>query len=94
MVKQRTAGLKTAAEPNTSCGDRLPSQSAVEQDRIFLPLGYEPGRLPTPGVAPQSDDASFDLGRTMMRMSLQTILQWYPLFRLIPGVAFLQSIHD
>ena len=80
MVKQRNCWMgDRSSGPNTSCGGRLPSQSAVEQDRIFLPLGYEPGYdYPLLVWLPQSDDASFDLGRTMMRMSLRNYLAVVP----------------
>ena len=65
------------------CGNRLSSdysvQPQVEQDRVFLPLGYEPGYdYPLLVWLPQSNDAAFDLGRTMMRMSLRNYLAVVP----------------
>ena len=65
------------------CGNRLSSdycvQPQVEQDRVFLPLGYESGYdYPLLVWLPQSNDAAFDLGRTMMRMSLRNYLAVVP----------------
>ena len=65
------------------CGNRLSSdysvQPQVEQERVFLPLGYEPGYdYPLLVWLPQSNDAAFDLGRTMMRMSLRNYLAVVP----------------
>ena len=65
------------------CGNRLSSdysvQPQVEQDRVFLPLGYEPGYdYPLLVWLPQSNDTAFDLGRTMMRMSLRNYLAVVP----------------
>ena len=54
-------------------------QPEVEQDRVFLPLGYEPGYdYPLLVWLPESTDTSFDLGRTMMRMSLRNYLAVLP----------------
>ena len=65
------------------CGNRLSSdycvQPQVEQDRVFLPLGYESGYdYPLLVWLPQSNDAAFDLGSTMMRMSLRNYLAVVP----------------
>ena len=65
------------------CGNRISSdycvQPQVEQDRVFLPLGYESGYdYPLLVWLPQSNDAAFDLGRTMMRMSLRNYLAVVP----------------
>ena len=67
----------------SSCENRLSSeygiQPQVEQDRVFLPLGYEPGYdYPLLVWLPQSNDVAFDLGRTMMRMSLRNYLAVVP----------------
>ena len=80
MVKPRNCWIEDRSSgPNTSGGDCPPSQSSVEQDRIFLPLGYEPGYdYPLLVWLPQSADASFDLGHTMMRMSLRNYLAVVP----------------
>jgi len=65
------------------CENRLSSERCVppqvEQDRVFLPLGYEPGYdYPLLVWLPQSNDVAFDLGRTMMRMSLRNYLAVVP----------------
>jgi len=65
------------------CENRLSSEQCVplqvEQDRVFLPLGYEPGYdYPLLVWLPQSNDVAFDLGRTMMRMSLRNYLAVVP----------------
>ncbi len=80
MVKQKNCWIEDhSSGSNMSCGDHLPSQSIPEQDRIFLPLGYEPGYdYPLLVWLPQSADASFDLGRTMTRMSLRNYLAVVP----------------
>lgn len=67
----------------SSCENHLSNeygvQPQVEQDRVFLPLGYEPGYdYPLLVWLPQSNDVAFDLGRTMMRMSLRNYLAVVP----------------
>jgi len=85
MVNQSSRWIEDYSSVHgvSSCWDGLSSdcsiQPEVEQDRVFLPLGYEPGYdYPLLVWLPQSADTSFDLGRTMMRMSLRNYLAVLP----------------
>ena len=63
------------------CENRLSSERCVppqvEQDRVFLPLGYEPGYdYPLLVWLPQSNDVAFDLGRTILRAAFKQLTRW------------------
>ena len=82
MVKQSTVFHyePNPCSPNSSgftCNNEaLPSG---ESEQLFLPLGYESGYdYPLLVWLPQSGDTHFDLGRTMMRMSLRNYLAVLP----------------
>ena len=78
----------------------LPSS---KPEQLFLPRGYESGYdYPLLVWLPQSDDAHFDLGRTMMRMSLRNYIAVVPAvtsdlescFEAIDGIMSQYSVHS
>ena len=74
-----------------------------ESEQLYLPLGYEPGYdYPLLVWLPQSGGTDFDLGRTMMRMSLRNYLAVQPVdpsdsescFQAIYGMMNRYSVHS
>ncbi|MBT6459061.1 MAG: hypothetical protein HOK57_04480, partial [Planctomycetaceae bacterium] len=106
MVNQSTVFHREPNPCSPSSSDLTCTNEALplgKSEQLFLPLGYEPGYdYPLLVWLPQSGDTDFDLGRTMMRMSLRNYLAVLPAvpsdsescFQAIDGMMSRYSVHS